>query len=506
MPRWLEYAFVFPAYRRKARRSLRWRLFGSHLLAVFMVPAVVLLLLAAVATVASEFTHGPETAATAARTVASSATAGSLVPGVGVSGARSVSLVGVDGRVRSSSIAWLVGHPASQIAPPAGRLAALALKGSTGLRANTSRYSGGVSGEVGAYPVRAANGDIIGAVVVDEPASIDAAPVLQRVVRAVGLASIFGAAVFLIPGLIIASFLGFQRARAVSRPVRALSDAAAALAAGDLSRRAEVSGDDEIGTLGRSFNAMASQLQETMAQQEADRLRAESALRANRELVANVSHELRTPVAVIRAHLEARVEKTVNAGEGADESYLTILSRETDRLENLVDDLFELSRLEATGVTVEDVPFDAGAAVREATDSLVEPARRDAAVAVRADVGAGSLACVGDPRRIVQVLQNLIRNAIRFTPEGGIVLVGASREGDSVALTVRDTGAGIRAEDLPYVFDRFYRADPSRNRSSGGAGLGLAIARDLVQAMHGTLAVESVEGEGSTFTIRLRGA
>ncbi len=152
------------------------------------------------------------------------------------------------------------------------------------------------------------------------------------------------------------------------------------------------------------------------------------------------------------------------------------------------------------------MPFDAGAAVREATDSLVEPARRDAAVAVRADVGAGSLACVGDPRRIAQVLQNLIRHAIRFTPEGGIVLVGASREGESVALTVRDTGAGIRAEDLPYVFDRFYRADPSRSRSSGGAGLGLAIARDLVQAMHGTLAVESVEGEGSTFTIRLRGA
>ena len=101
MPRWLEYALVFPAYRRKARRSLRWRLFGSHLLAVFMVPAVVLLLLAVVATVVSEFTHVPETAATAARTVASSATAGSLLPGVGVSGARSVSLVGVDGRVRS---------------------------------------------------------------------------------------------------------------------------------------------------------------------------------------------------------------------------------------------------------------------------------------------------------------------------------------------------------------------------------------------------------------------
>ena len=503
MPRWLEYLLVVPAYRRRARRSLRWRLFGSHLLAVFMVPAVVLILLATVALTVLGTTHHAETGADDARTVARLSVNGQLPRGMGVSGVRSVSYVNLEGRVTQSSDPGTVGKQPDQVVAGAGEVVTRALQGSTDLGGNTHRYSGNPSGEIGAYPVHNPGGEIIGAILVDEPASNDVrANVAGRIVTGVSIAAIVGGAIFLIPALIIASILGYERARSISRPVRGLSDAAAAFAEGNLSRRVAANGEDEVAALGRSFNAMADRLQETMTQQAAERTRAESALKANRELVANVSHELRTPVAVIRAHLEAHAEDTPQ-GQG---DYLRIAMKETDRLESLVEDLFQLSRIESGGFVVEERVFDAAAAVREATESLAEPARREASVAVRSEIPADATACLGDPGRVVQVLQNLIRNAIRFTSEGGIVLVSATPEGDMVALTVRDTGAGIPAEDLPLVFDRFYRGERSRSRTSGGAGLGLAIARELIEAMHGTLTVASVEGEGSVFTILLRRA
>jgi two-component system sensor histidine kinase BaeS len=243
---------------------------------------------------------------------------------------------------------------------------------------------------------------------------------------------------------------------------------------------------------------MAERLQSSLAKEAAERERAEHALAANRDLVANVSHELRTPVALVRGHLEAM------AGEPErGEDYLRIALRETDRLERLVDELFALTRLESQGPSLQIEPFDAGSAVREAVESLAEPARREAGLTLQAVVEPGDVLCLGDRTRVVQVLQNLIRNAIRFTPEGGIILVGAAPHGGEIVLTVRDTGIGIAPEDLPHVFDRFFRADRSRHRGSGGAGLGLAIARQLVESMGGVIAVESVADEVTTFTIRL---
>ncbi|MGH2633891.1 MAG: sensor histidine kinase [Tepidiformaceae bacterium] len=504
MPRWLDYVLVVPAYRSRARRSLRWRLFGSHLLAVFMVPGVVLLLLGVVAVVVVGTTHHAESGAADAETVARYAVGGTLPLGIGVVGVHSVSFVGLNSVVTQSSDRGTVGKTPDEVVDGASAVVARALSGSTSLRDNTRSYSGPPAGEIGAYPVRNPGGELIGAILVDEPTSRDArSNLVGRIVTGISIAAIVGSAIFLIPALIIASILGFERARSISRPVRGLSEAAAAFAGGDLSRRVAVRGEDEVAALGRNFNAMADRLQETMTQQAADRALAESALNANRELIANVSHELRTPVSVIRAHLEAHAEA---APVAEFEDYLRIAMKETDRLESLVEDLFELSRIESGGVTVEERVFDAAAAVREATESLAEPARREAAVTVRAEATAGPVNCIGDPGRIVQVLQNLIRNAIRFTPEGGIVLVGVVLEDAWVALSVRDTGSGIAAADLPLVFDRFYRGERSRSRASGGAGLGLAISRDLVEAMHGTLAAESAEGEGSIFTIRLRAA
>lgn len=315
-------------------------------------------------------------------------------------------------------------------------------------------------------------------------------------------AAIVGSLVYLLPGLVVASQLGKRRARDVSGPVSELSAAAAALANGDLSRRAAIEGKDELAALGSSFNSMAARLQSTLGREASERARAETALSANRELVANVSHELRTPVAVIRAHLEAQADDPAHAVE-----YSRIALRETERLQRLVDDLFALSRLETGAVSVERSPFDAAAAAREAVASLAEPARRDAGVLVRAADGSSDGAwAIGDRERVVQVLQNFIRNAIRFTPEGGIVVVRARRDGASTELSVADTGRGIAAEDLPHVFERFYRADASRSRTSGGAGLGLAIAKQLVQGMGGTVMAESQPGEGSVFTVSLPAA
>ena len=355
----------------------------------------------------------------------------------------------------------------------------------------------------GSYPIRDESGQIIAAVVVaKESDHIPAGSnLLIETVVGVIAGGLFFIFLFSIPALPAAAFLGIRRARAISRPIKELARAAGLLAAGDMRVRVQVDGEDEIAHLGTSFNRMADRLEASLATEVAARGRAEQLLAANRDLVANVSHELRTPVALIRSHLEALDDNPSNSDE-----YTRIALRETDRLERLVNDLFQLVRLENHIVLLEREPIDAASAVREAVESLVEPTRRTAGITMKAAIEPGEVTCLGDRARLVQVLQNLIRNAIRFTHEGGIILVGARPDGDRIALYVQDTGVGISPEDLPFVFDRFYRSDRSRSRSGGGAGLGLAIARQLVEQMDGQLSVASDVGEGSMFTISLKRA
>lgn len=323
-------------------------------------------------------------------------------------------------------------------------------------------------------------------------------PLWVLVAQFIGVIGLIILALVGIPAVPIGILTGIRRARAISRPVAMLAATADRFAHGDLSARVQVKGQDEVASLQHSFNAMAERLQGALAREAAQRERAEQALAANRELVANVSHELRTPVSIVRAHLEALTSEPERG-----EAYVRIALTETDRLEQLVEDLFALTRLESQALSLSLEPFDAGSAVREAIESLADPARREAGLTLLAEVALGDLTTIGDRARVVQVIQNLVRNAIRFTPEGGIILVGAATDRDEVAISVRDTGVGIAPEDLPHVFDRFYRAERSRNRGSGGAGLGLTIARQLVESMGGTIAVESTIDEGTTFTIRL---
>ena len=271
--------------------------------------------------------------------------------------------------------------------------------------------------------------------------------------------------------------------RRILAPVEALTAAVRRMEAGDLSQRVEVTSRDEIGELARAFNAMA------------DGLARLEELRRN--MVTDVAHELRTPLSNIRGYLEAIQDGVVQPERGIIDS----LYEEAILLNRLVDDLQELSLAEAGQIRLERQPVALADIVDRAVEA-VRPRAEAEGVTLQVDLPEDLLVDV-DPQRIGQVLRNLLDNALTHTPSGGEITVAAHAEGQWVEVGVRDTGSGIAAEDLPYVFERFYRADKSRSRATGGAGLGLAIARQLVEAHGGRIWVESTEGEGCTFTLAL---
>ena len=271
--------------------------------------------------------------------------------------------------------------------------------------------------------------------------------------------------------------------RRILAPVEALTAAVRRMEAGDLSQRVEVTSRDEIGELARAFNAMA------------DGLARLEELRRN--MVTDVAHELRTPLSNIRGYLEALQDGVIEPKKRIIDS----LHGEAMLLNHLVDDLQDLSLAEAGHLKLERQPVALADVVDRAVEA-VRPRAEAESVTVQVRLPEDLLVDV-DTQRTGQVLRNLLDNALTHTPPGGEIAVAAHTEGQWVEVSVRDTGAGIAAEDLPYVFERFYRADKSRTRATGGAGLGLAIARQLVEAHGGRIWVESTEREGSTFTFAL---
>ena len=247
-------------------------------------------------------------------------------------------------------------------------------------------------------------------------------------------------------------------------------------------------------------------LAEARSAADTERRRAERADQSQRELIVNMSHELRTPIASIRAHVESLTMRDGDVPLDPEVArYLDVIARETERLSDLVDDLLAVARAEAGELQLTVSPVSVVQVVHHVREALGPMARRQRRVTLIERVPDGGLPLVlADPDRLTQVMMNLVRNAVTYTPEGGLVSIEAAAEGRGhVALSVADTGIGIAAEDLPRVFDRFYRTDASRARSTGGFGLGLSIARDLVEAMGGTITVESEVGAGSRFTVRL---
>ena len=220
--------------------------------------------------------------------------------------------------------------------------------------------------------------------------------------------------------------------------------------------------------------------------------------RSRRDLVANVSHELKTPIAAIRAHLE----NLLDGVEQPDPKTLQVMLTQTERLSRLIEQLLELSRLESGELPLlrEETPL---APLVTQVLSEIEVARSDRGVVVESALPTDLPPVDADRERVHQVLFNLVDNAVRFTPSGGAVTVSAQRHNGSVEIRVADTGVGIPPEHLPRLFERFYRADPARSREDGGTGIGLAIARSVVEAHGGHIRAESELGEGSVFTFDL---
>ena len=273
-------------------------------------------------------------------------------------------------------------------------------------------------------------------------------------------------------------------ARGMTQPLRDMARAARRMEIGDYSQRVVTDSRDEVGKLAEAFNRMSEEL--------------EGLELLRRELVANVSHELKTPISALRAHLE----NLLDGVEQPDRETLQIMLVQSERLGRLVDQLLDLSRLESGDVPLEREGVELAPLVSQVF-SEIQVARPDPGVTLADDLPGDLPPVFADRERVHQVLFNLLDNAVRFTPTGGRVTVTASRHNGSVDVAVADTGPGISSEDLSRVFERFYRVDQSRSRDDGGTGIGLAIARSVVEAHGGRIWADSEPGRGSTFTFEL---
>jgi signal transduction histidine kinase len=273
----------------------------------------------------------------------------------------------------------------------------------------------------------------------------------------------------------------------LTRPLREMARAAGTMARGDYGTRVSADSRDEVGQLAAAFNRMAGELEQV------ERLR--------RDLVANVSHELKTPISALRAHLE----NLLDGVERPDPETLQIMLQQSERLSRLVEQLLDLSRLESGDVPMELSPVRLRPLVDQVVGEVqVAAAGRGASVPQPANlVDADAPPALADPERVHQVLYNLLDNAVRFTSPAGSVTVSAAVVDGRCEVTVTDTGPGIPAEHLPFVFERFYRADAARARGPGGTGIGLAIVRSVVEAHGGRVRAESDVGRGSSFTFDL---
>ena len=282
----------------------------------------------------------------------------------------------------------------------------------------------------------------------------------------------------------VAVVLAMVFARGILRPIGALTFAAQRMEQGDLSQRVRVDSRDEIGQLAHAFNAMADGLART------DQLR--------RAMVTDVAHELRTPLTNLRGYLEAvRDGVTEPRPEVIDSLY-----EEAMLLSHLVDDLQDLTLSEAGQLTLRREPV-ALEGVLAAAAQAMQPRAQDKGVDMLLESESGLPLVDADPQRVGQVVRNLLANALTHTPAGGAIHLGARHAGDVVTIDVRDTGSGIEPEHLPNVFERFYRGDASRTRATGGAGIGLAVVKQLVEAHGGEVAVISTPGTGSRFSFTL---
>ncbi|MBI2849409.1 MAG: HAMP domain-containing protein [Chloroflexi bacterium] len=285
-------------------------------------------------------------------------------------------------------------------------------------------------------------------------------------------------------GVALALFLGYLFTRQIVAPLDEVTNAAGQVARGDLKQRVTVRGSGELARLGESFNWMAATLSR------------DQQLRQN--MVADIAHELRTPLSILQGNIEAMQDGVLEASP----ENLASIHQETLLLARLVEDLRTLSLADGGQLGFQPQDTDLKSLTRQVLDGFqTQLAAKNITSSVEAPDNLPEVWV--DPDRTAQVLRNLLSNALHFTPERGKITVKLTDSGEGVAVSVIDNGTGIPAEDLPRVFDRFYRVDRSRSRSTGGSGLGLAIVKQLVEAQGGRVWAESAEGKGSAFSFLL---
>jgi len=294
----------------------------------------------------------------------------------------------------------------------------------------------------------------------------------------------------LLAAVLLAGVTATWLARRLALPVETVACAAHAVSAGDLSQQVPVGGPiRELNGLGQAFNEMTASLRQ--------------ADQARNAFIADVTHELRTPLTVIKGTIETLEDGALDDAEGRG-PLLVSMQRETERLIRLVNDLLVLARADAGALKLDLRLLDPGALARARCAHLSTlAAQRQVALQVNESSSAPGCQARGDADRLAQVFDNLLDNAIRHSPAGSTILVNVCPSGSQVACMVSDQGEGIPAEHLPFIFDRFYRVDSSRNRRTGGAGLGLAIARTLVLAQGGRIEAHSTPGQGTQITFYL---
>ncbi len=304
----------------------------------------------------------------------------------------------------------------------------------------------------------------------------------ENLVNILNEAAVRAAVIAALIALLIALILG----AGLLRPVRQVTAAAQKIAEGDLSQQVPVQGDDELASLARSFNTMSESLRRSEERR--------------RKMTADIAHELRTPISVQRAHLEALLDGVY---EISPENIKPVLEQ-TELLTRLVDDLRTLALVDSGELELEYRWVDLARVVAEAVENFQSSAAHRRVELVWQSQPPASIPPVwGDADRLVQILNNLLSNALRFTPEGGKIRLTLNHHAGGIELSVRDSGEGIPFESLPHIFERFYRADHARSRDLGGSGLGLAIARQLAKAHGGDLAAANHPQGGAVFTLRL---
>ena len=324
-------------------------------------------------------------------------------------------------------------------------------------------------------------------VLVRPPRPSDEFQIPREVVQLLSLRS----TLLLVAAAVVGAMVIFYSPR---RRLRALEHAAQRRGEGDLGARAPQKGGDEIARVAAAFNRMAGELETRDAA-----LRTSDTLR--RQMMADVSHELKTPLTAMRGFIETLRMPEVALDADRRNRYFETIDRETRRLERIVKDLLDLARYEGGGIVLQPRLFD----IERLFENVAGRHERDAqtkGVAIRIDVEAHADQVVADPDRIEQAIENLVGNALRHTPPGGTITLRATQSDGAATLSVSDTGAGIAAEHLPHVFERFYKVDAARAAESTGSGLGLSITKAVVERHGGTIRVASQPGQ-TTFTILL---